>query len=151
MTGPLAEGPSNRPGRMSEPETILAHAERLLATRGQLAGRRVVVTAGPTREALDPVRLISNRSSGKMGYRLAEAAWARGAEVILIPACTDAMTGYSRVRTAALARALENQCATVLSALTGDATSEGGQAQNSSQHIALPGLLGDTGLHWLSS
>ena len=82
--GPLAEGPTDRPGRMSEPETILAHAERLLATPGPLAGRRVVVTAGPTREALDPVRLISNRSSGKMGYRLAEAAWARGAEVTLI-------------------------------------------------------------------
>lgn len=82
--GPLAEGPSDRPGRMSEPDTIMAHAERLLAKRGPLAGRRVIVTAGPTREALDPVRTISNRSSGKMGYRLAEAAWARGAEVTLI-------------------------------------------------------------------
>ncbi len=97
--GPLAEGPSDRPGRMSEPETILAHAERLLATRGQLAGRRVVVTAGPTREALDPVRLISNRSSGKMGYRLAEAAWARGAGVILIsgPVAQSAPVGVTLV------------------------------------------------------
>lgn len=82
--GPLAEGPSERPGRMSEPETILAHAVRLVAGKGKLAGRRVVVTAGPTREALDPVRFISNRSSGKMGYRIAEAAWRRGAEVVLI-------------------------------------------------------------------
>jgi len=97
--GPLAEGPSDRPGRMSEPETILAHAERLLATRGPLAGRRVVVTAGPTREALDPVRLISNRSSGKMGFRLAEAAWARGAEVILIsgPVAQAAPVGVTMV------------------------------------------------------
>lgn len=83
-TGSLAEGPSDRPGRMSEPEVILAHAERLLARPGPLAGARVVVTAGPTREPIDPVRLITNRSSGKMGYRLAEAAWARGADVVLI-------------------------------------------------------------------
>jgi phosphopantothenoylcysteine decarboxylase / phosphopantothenate---cysteine ligase len=82
--GPLAEGPSERPGRMSEPETILAHAVRLVEGKGKLAGRRVVVTAGPTREALDPVRFISNRSSGKMGFRLAEAAWRRGAEIVLI-------------------------------------------------------------------
>jgi phosphopantothenoylcysteine decarboxylase / phosphopantothenate---cysteine ligase len=82
--GPLAEGPSDRPGRMSEPETILAHAERLLGAGSRLAGRTVLVTAGPTREPIDPVRVVTNRSSGKMGYRLAEAAWARGAEVVLI-------------------------------------------------------------------
>ncbi|MGE0354175.1 MAG: bifunctional phosphopantothenoylcysteine decarboxylase/phosphopantothenate--cysteine ligase CoaBC, partial [Gemmatimonadales bacterium] len=83
-TGPLAEGPSNRPGRMSEPEVILAHAERILRGNGRLRGRRVVVTAGPTREPIDPVRVLTNRSSGRMGYRLAEAAWARGADVVLI-------------------------------------------------------------------
>jgi len=82
--GALAEGPSDRPGRMSEPETILEHARRLLGSRPPFAGKRVVVTAGPTREALDPVRVITNRSSGKMGFRLAEAAWRRGAEVRLI-------------------------------------------------------------------
>ena len=81
--GSLAEGPSDRPGRMSEPETILAHAARLVS-RGGLKGKRVVVTAGPTREPIDPVRVVSNRSSGKMGYRVAEAAWERGAEVVLI-------------------------------------------------------------------
>jgi phosphopantothenoylcysteine decarboxylase / phosphopantothenate---cysteine ligase len=81
--GPLAEGPSERPGRMSEPETILAHAERVLGG-GRLAGRRLIVTAGPTRESIDPVRVVTNRSSGKMGYAVAEAAWARGAEVVLI-------------------------------------------------------------------
>lgn len=82
--GPLAEGPSERPGRMSEPDVILAHAERLLRGGSRLAGRRVVVTAGATREPLDPVRVVTNRSSGKMGWRLAEAAWARGAEVTLL-------------------------------------------------------------------
>ena len=83
-TGALAEGPSERPGRMSEPETILHHAARRLRGGGPLAGKRVVVTAGPTREALDPVRVLTNRSSGKMGFRLAQAAWYRGAEVRLI-------------------------------------------------------------------
>lgn len=82
--GALAEGPSNKPGRMSEPETILAHAARVLGRRKPLAGRRVVITAGPTREPIDPVRLVTNYSSGKMGYRLAEAAWERGADVVLI-------------------------------------------------------------------
>jgi phosphopantothenoylcysteine decarboxylase/phosphopantothenate--cysteine ligase len=83
--GALAEGPSERPGRMSEPDTILAHATRFVrGASGPLQGRRVVVTAGPTRESIDPVRVVTNRSSGKMGYRLAEAAWERGAEVVLI-------------------------------------------------------------------
>ena len=82
--GALAEGPSDRPGRMSEPERILAAAERLLARGGPWDGRRVLVTAGPTREHFDPVRVITNPSSGRMGYALAAAAWARGAEVTLV-------------------------------------------------------------------
>jgi phosphopantothenoylcysteine decarboxylase/phosphopantothenate--cysteine ligase len=69
---------------MSEPEAILARAGRLLARDSTLAGRRVVVTAGPTRESIDPVRVITNRSSGRMGYAIAEAAWARGADVLLV-------------------------------------------------------------------
>jgi phosphopantothenoylcysteine decarboxylase/phosphopantothenate--cysteine ligase len=98
--GPLAEGPSDRPGRMSEPETILEHAARLVETRPPLAGKRVVVTAGPTREALDPVRVVTNRSSGKMGFRLAAAAWRRGAEVVLItgPSAEATPTGVEVVR-----------------------------------------------------
>lgn len=93
--GPLAEGASDRPGRMSEPETILAHAARVLRRGGPLEGKRIVVTAGPTRESIDPVRVITNRSSGKMGYRIAEAAWERGAEVVLIsgPAALPAPEG----------------------------------------------------------
>ncbi len=82
--GALAEGPSDQPGRMSEPETILHHAARLLRAGGPLAGKQVIVTAGPTREPLDPVRIVTNRSSGKMGFRLAQAAWYRGASVRLI-------------------------------------------------------------------
>ncbi|MBP6671191.1 MAG: phosphopantothenoylcysteine decarboxylase, partial [Gemmatimonadales bacterium] len=98
--GSLAEGPSDRPGRMSEPEVILAHAARLLHERSRLAGRRVLVTAGPTREAIDPVRVVTNRSSGKMGYRLAEAAWERGATVTLVsgPVGLAAPVGVDLVR-----------------------------------------------------
>lgn len=83
--GPLAspdEGAGQ--GRMQEPETIVAHGARLLEPRGKLAGKRVVVTAGPTREPLDPVRFLSNHSTGKMGVALAAAAWRRGAEVHVI-------------------------------------------------------------------
>ena len=72
------------PGRMPEAEAIFAHAGRMLETRGALHGRSVVVTAGPTREAIDPVRFLSNHSSGKMGVALAAAAWRRGADVTLI-------------------------------------------------------------------
>jgi phosphopantothenoylcysteine decarboxylase/phosphopantothenate--cysteine ligase len=82
--GMLAAGEGSGPGRMPEPETILAHVGRLLEPNGALRGRRVVVTAGPTREPVDPVRYISNRSSGKMGVAVAAAAWRRGADVVLI-------------------------------------------------------------------
>jgi phosphopantothenoylcysteine decarboxylase/phosphopantothenate--cysteine ligase len=84
--GMLAAGEGEGPGRMPEPETIHAHVGRLLESRtpGRLTGRRVVVTAGPTREAVDPVRFISNHSSGKMGVALAHSAWRRGADVALI-------------------------------------------------------------------
>ncbi len=70
-------------GRLAEPSEIFEAAARLL-TQSDLAGRHVVVTAGPTQEALDPVRFLSNRSSGKMGYALAQAAARRGANVHLI-------------------------------------------------------------------
>ena len=72
------------PGRMSEPEVIAEAALSILNKRRDLDGETVLVTAGPTEEPLDPVRYISNRSTGKMGYALAEAAACRGAKVILI-------------------------------------------------------------------
>ena len=82
--GALAAGEGHGPGRMPEPEFIFAHTGRLLEQRGGLAGKRVLVTAGPTREAIDPVRFISNHSSGKMGVAIAAAAWRRGANVDLV-------------------------------------------------------------------
>ncbi|STX32933.1 bifunctional phosphopantothenoylcysteine decarboxylase/phosphopantothenate--cysteine ligase CoaBC [Legionella birminghamensis] len=71
------------PGRVAEPETIISSL-RMLKVRNCLSGQRVLITAGPTREALDPVRYISNESSGRMGYALAEAARMAGAEVVLV-------------------------------------------------------------------
>ncbi len=82
-TGYLACGMTG-PGRMAEPEEIAAVIEREARQRRDLEGETVLITAGPTQEPLDPVRYISNRSSGKMGYALAEAAAARGARVVLI-------------------------------------------------------------------
>lgn len=72
------------PGRMLEPAELLTLAEQHFTAAGVLTGRTVVITAGPTREALDPVRYLSNNSSGKMGYALAQAAVAAGAETMLI-------------------------------------------------------------------
>ncbi|WIX32049.1 bifunctional phosphopantothenoylcysteine decarboxylase/phosphopantothenate--cysteine ligase CoaBC [Salinicola sp. JS01] len=91
-------------GRMLEPETIFTRVQQTLdpaAARStqDLAGRRVVITAGPTREALDPVRYLSNHSSGKMGYALAAACAARGAEVTLVsgPVALATPPGVARV------------------------------------------------------
>lgn len=71
-------------GRMVEPLELAEQLAALIAAGGELAGRRVLITAGPTRERLDPVRFISNRSSGKMGFAVAQAARAAGAEVVLV-------------------------------------------------------------------
>lgn len=71
-------------GRMSEVDEIHSTITDILGVKKTLAGRRILVTAGPTREAIDPVRYITNRSSGKMGYALAEEAMRRGAEVVLL-------------------------------------------------------------------
>jgi phosphopantothenoylcysteine decarboxylase/phosphopantothenate--cysteine ligase len=83
--GELAEGEWGV-GRMSEPDEIFARAEALLARSGQLAGKRVLVSAGGTREPLDAVRFLGNRSSGRMGVALAKEARLRGAEVTLVAA-----------------------------------------------------------------
>ena len=83
-TGPLASG-GEGVGRMAEPEAIADEAFRMLnPCRRDLEGLRVLVTAGPTREPVDPIRFVSNRSSGKMGYALAQAARDRGAAVTLL-------------------------------------------------------------------
>lgn len=86
-------------GRMMEPADIAAQAFAVLPVEGPLKGRRVLITAGPTRERIDPVRFISNRSSGKMGYAVAQAARERGAEVVLVsgPVNLPAPPGIRRV------------------------------------------------------
>lgn len=87
--GRLASGASGV-GRMAEPEEILDAACWALGRRGPLAGRRIVVTAGGTREPLDPIRFLGNRSSGQMGHALARAARDRGAQVTLITTASHA-------------------------------------------------------------
>lgn len=86
--GPLTGGDAG-PGRMSEPETIVAAALALVPARADLAGTAVVVSAGGTREPIDPVRFIGNRSSGRQGVALAVAAADRGADVTLVAAHVD--------------------------------------------------------------
>jgi phosphopantothenoylcysteine decarboxylase/phosphopantothenate--cysteine ligase len=78
-------------GRMAEPEEIFAQIQKFFQKKKSLSNKRVLVTAGPCREAIDPVRFISNRSSGKMGYALAEAAMDAGADVTLISGPTNLM------------------------------------------------------------
>lgn len=87
-SGWLAEGETGQ-GRMAEPGRIVEVTLAAAARSTQLEGNTIVVTAGPTREAIDPVRFVSNRSSGKMGYALAAAAARRGARVILISGPVD--------------------------------------------------------------
>ena len=82
-SGALASGLSGR-GRLPEPDAIIAALTSVLAPVQDLRGEKLVVTAGPTREPIDPVRYISNRSSGKMGYNIAAAALRRGAAVTLV-------------------------------------------------------------------
>lgn len=82
-SGELASGLYGQ-GRMAEPEHILVEVQELLQRKQDLAGKHILVTAGPTYEAIDPVRFIGNHSSGKMGFALAEACAQRGAQVSLI-------------------------------------------------------------------
>jgi len=84
--GALASRGEHGPGRMPEPPDVLAAIEAAIAPRADLAGRRVLVTAGGTREPIDPVRFIGNRSTGRMGVAIAEAALDRGARVTIIAA-----------------------------------------------------------------
>lgn len=85
-------------GRLLEPETLLAALQQRFSS-GALAGQRVVITAGPTREAIDPVRYLTNHSSGKMGFAIARAAHAAGADTVLIsgPVNLDTPEGVERI------------------------------------------------------
>lgn len=86
--GPLASGRQGQ-GRLADEERILAAVHHAVHPRRDWSGRKVLISAGPTQEAIDPVRFLSNRSSGKMGYALAEAARARGADVVLVSGPTS--------------------------------------------------------------
>ncbi|MFW5904721.1 MAG: bifunctional phosphopantothenoylcysteine decarboxylase/phosphopantothenate--cysteine ligase CoaBC, partial [bacterium] len=98
--GPLAVGEGEGPGRMVEPAELVDRVGRLLGRREPWQGRRVVVTAGPTREPLDAVRFVGNRSSGRMGYALAREAYLRGCDVTLVtgPSALPAPVGVRMVR-----------------------------------------------------
>ena len=85
-------------GRMEEPENIVAYLERYFAQRNELAGKKIVITAGPTYEKIDPVRFIGNYSSGKMGFALAEECAARGAEVTLVAGPVQMKTVHPAIR-----------------------------------------------------
>ena len=89
VVGALMSGDEG-PGRLAEPDEIVAAALEMLEQRSDLAGRRIVVSAGGTREPIDPVRFIGNRSSGRMGFAIARAALARAAEVIMVAGATEA-------------------------------------------------------------
>jgi phosphopantothenoylcysteine decarboxylase/phosphopantothenate--cysteine ligase len=98
VDGPLASGETGM-GRLAEPDDIVTAALVLLAGRRDLAGYRLVVTAGPTVEDLDPVRFLSNRSTGRMGFAVAERAAERGARVTLVTGPVELLTpaGVKRV------------------------------------------------------
>ncbi|MBI4338370.1 MAG: bifunctional phosphopantothenoylcysteine decarboxylase/phosphopantothenate--cysteine ligase CoaBC [Chloroflexi bacterium] len=106
-------------GRLAEPATVVGHIAATLGRHGDLAGRTIVVSAGGTMEPIDPVRVITNRSSGKMGYAIAEAARDRGARIILVttptanalpvPACVEAtvVESVAQMRDAVLSACAE--------------------------------------------
>ncbi len=97
--GELASGLEGK-GRMAEPEHIVTALQEHFSQKGILYGKKILITAGPTQEALDPVRYISNHSTGKMGYQLAKVAAAMGAEVVLIsgPSYLEKPTGVTLIK-----------------------------------------------------
>jgi phosphopantothenoylcysteine decarboxylase/phosphopantothenate--cysteine ligase len=118
-TGRLASGHSG-PGRMSEVGTIVGALRHVLGKGGDLAGKKVVVSAGGTQEPIDPVRYVGNYSSGKMGYALAEAARDRGADVVLVSGPTALPEPYA-VRVLSVHQAVEMRDAVVAECTDADA------------------------------
>ncbi len=104
--GELASGLSGT-GRMAEPETIFEHIREIIDPEQDFRGKKVLVTAGPTRERIDPVRFISNHSSGKMGYALARELLSRGAEVILVSGPVSETLTHERLISVPVETALE--------------------------------------------
>lgn len=99
VPGRLAVGEGQGPGRLIDPAEIVEAVGRALGRGGALDGKKVLVTAGPTREPIDAVRYVGNRSSGRMGYALARAAWRRGAHVTLVsgPTALECPVGVERL------------------------------------------------------
>ena len=95
--GELASGLIGQ-GRMAEPENLVAYLSNFFASKSALKGKKVMITAGPTYEAIDPVRFIGNHSTGKMGFALAEAAANQGAEVTLISGPTHLSIEHSNIK-----------------------------------------------------
>ncbi len=150
--GPLAWGEGEGEGRLLDPEILLDYFGRALEPASPMHGRHLLVTAGPTREPLDPVRFLSNRSSGRMGYAVAAAGWRRGARVTLIsgPSSLAPPTGveFVPVETAtemrdAVAAALPEADALVMSAAVSDfrpaeaATQKVKKEQNAPESVPL--------------
>lgn len=106
--GHLASGKTG-PGRMEDTQTILQHLRLMFSRNNPLAGKKIIVTAGGTQEAIDPVRMITNHSSGKQGYAVAQAALDAGAEVTLIsaPTALTAPLGCKVIQTASAADMLK--------------------------------------------
>jgi len=104
--GELASGLTGF-GRMEEPENILAQIESFFKKKSSLAGKKVLITAGPTYESIDPVRFIGNHSSGKMGIAIAEAAAERGAEVVLVLGPTHLTANHPNIKTISVKNAAE--------------------------------------------
>ena len=137
------------PGRMAEPLEIAAAVERLLAPTGPLAGKHVIVTSGPTREPIDPVRYIANRSSGKQGHAIARAAAEAGARVTLVsgpvqlsdpPGVTTVHVESARDMLAAVARALPADIGIFAAAVADWRVANAGEQKIKKRDGALPNL-----------
>ena len=118
-SGPLACGYEGK-GRLADAEKIIEKIETLIDQPDDLKGKTILVTAGPTRESLDPVRFITNRSTGKMGYAIAEAASSRGADVILISGPT-ALSQPAGVKLVSVETALQMHSEVIKNASQSDA------------------------------
>jgi phosphopantothenoylcysteine decarboxylase/phosphopantothenate--cysteine ligase len=134
------------PGRLASVDSIVGYVAALLEKSGELKGKRFLVTAGPTAEDIDPVRFITNRSSGKMGFAIAQAARARGAEVSLVSG-PSALTfpGVVRVRTTeemrrAVAERYDNVDAVIMAAAPLDFRPKNVSAQKIKKAQAIPAI-----------
>jgi phosphopantothenoylcysteine decarboxylase/phosphopantothenate--cysteine ligase len=138
-SGRLASGIVGH-GRMLEPEALVGHIRWVLGQSGDLKGRKIVVTAGGTQEPIDPVRVVTNHSSGKMGYAIAEAARDRGADVTLITAPTSlthpiGVTSINVTTVAEMRTAVLDACAGANALVMAAAVSDYRFAQIASQKI----------------